>query len=438
MQNSNLKFFKKEMELIIIFGLVILNGIFAMTEMALVSSRKFKLENAKKSGSSGAKSALELSKNPSKFFSTTQIGITLIGIILGFYSGDALKNDFAAIIGKISVLEPYAEKIAGPAIVVFITYLSVVFGELFPKQLGILFPEKISIISSKAMTILSKIMSPFVWLLTKSNTLLMLIFGIDKTADHKVSEEEIKSIIRDSARGGEIQDVEQDIVERVFELGDAKASHLFTHKSNLTYFDFNDSYDEIIKKINNAPHSAYPVSENGNTDEVVGIVLLEDLFFYNKEEKFDLNQFLKEPIFVSENTSVYKILENFRESKIHFGIVIDEYGITQGMITMDDVMDALVGDMSDEEKNTYKISAKTENSWEVDGQFSLRNFSKEFPISINEDLLQNIQTVGGFVMHNFKGIPAEGEKIDYQNFTFEILTKDNQRIEKILVTNKTT
>ncbi|SFH82607.1 hemolysin family protein [Halpernia frigidisoli] len=426
------------MELIIIFALVLLNGVFAMSEMALVSSRKFKLESAKNHGNAGAKSALELSKTPSRFLSTTQIGITLIGIILGFYSGDALTNHFAAIISKISFLAPYAKQISGPAIIIFITYLSVVFGELFPKQMGMIFPEKIAILVSRPMTILAKIASPFVWLLTSSNTLLMRLFGIKKNINSHVSEDEIKSIIRESAKGGEIDDVEQNIVERVFELGDTKASNLFTHKNNLTFFDFNDSYEEIIKKINGDPHTAYPVSENRNTDDVKGIVLIKDFFFYSKENEFNLKDFIKSPIYVSENTSAYKILENFRQSKIHFGIVIDEYGITQGMITMDDVMDALVGDMSDEEKNEYKIITKTENSWEVDGQFSLRNFSKEFPISINDDILQNIQTVGGFVTHYFKGIPTEGEKVDYENFEFEILSKDNQRIDKILVKNKTT
>ena len=407
-----------------------------MSEMALVSSKKFKLESAKNLGESGANSALELLKKPSKFFSTTQIGITLIGIVLGYYSGDALKDNFAAIIGKVSILEPYANQIAGPIIVLFITYISIVFGELFPKQLGIIFPEKISIAVSKTMTVLSKIMSPFVWLLTSSNTLLMRIFGIQKNVKSNVSEEEIKSIIRDSAKGGEIQDVEQDIVERVFELGDTKAQNLFTHKSNLVYFDFNDSYEEIISKINGEPHSAYPVSENHNTDDVKGIVLINDLFFYSTDKIFDLKDFIKEPIFVSENTSAYTILENFRESKIQFGIVIDEYGITQGMITMDDMMDALVGDMSDKEKSEFKITSKSKNSWVVDGQFSLKNFSKQFPINIDDDLFQNIQTIAGFVMNNFEGVPEKGDKINFENFEFEILSKDNQRIDKILVTNK--
>lgn len=422
------------MELIIIFALVLLNGVFAMSELSLVSSRKFKLENAQKKGSKGAKTALELSENPSRFLSTVQIGITLIGIILGFYSGDALTNDFSRLISKIDFLKPYADKIAGPAIVVFITYLSIVFGELFPKQLGMTFPEKIAIILSRPMYILSKITAPFVWLLTFSNSLLLQVFGIKKNADSRISEEEIKSMVRESAEGGEIEDIEQNIVERVFELGDTKAKHLYTHRNDIVFFNVNDSREDILRKINEEAHSAYPVVEHNNLDFIKGIILMKDLFKYLYEDQFDILQHVKNPVYVTENTGAYKILENFRISRMHYGMVVDEYGTTQGMITMDDVMDALLGDISEEHHDEYTILQRSENSWLVDGQFSLMLFAKELPIDIDEDALSHVQTVAGFVISKNQELPNVGDRINFDNFEFEIVDKDGQRIDKILVT----
>ncbi len=257
---------------------MLLNGIFAMSELSLVSSRRFKLENARKKGSSGAKAALELADRPTRFLSTVQIGITLIGILLGVYSGENLKDDVAVFISGFESLKPYAESLAVGILVVFITYLSIVLGELFPKRLGMTFPEPIAIRIARPMKALSVITMPFVWLLTFSNDALLSIFGIRKTTDSRVSEEEIKSIIKESAEGGEIQDIEQNIVERVFELGDRKVNTLFTHRSDIVYFDVNDNWQQVRDKINKEKHSAYPVCEDDDIDHVLGIVLLKDLF----------------------------------------------------------------------------------------------------------------------------------------------------------------
>lgn len=421
------------MEILIIFALVLLNGIFAMSELSLVSSRKFKLEKASKKGNKGAKKALELSENPSKFLSTVQIGITLIGIVLGFYSGDALTNNFEAIISKIEFLQPYAKQIAGPVIVVFITYLSIVLGELFPKQLGMIFPEKIAVKIARPMDVLSKITSPFVWLLSTTNALLMKIFGIDKLSDHQVSEEEIKAIIKESAEVGEIEDIEQDIVERVFELGDTKAAHLFTYRNQIHYLKTEDSKEEILKIISENPHSIYPLTEGNNLDKIVGVVALKDIFRILHETDFEIRTIAKAPVYLTENTNAYKILENFREKRIHFGVVVDEYGSTEGIITMDDLIDALVGDMSDEISEETSIQQRNENSWFVDGQVSLKQFIKEIPIEIDETFFKNILTVAGFVIHQNNGLPKVGDRIKFDNFEFEILDKDGQRIDKILV-----
>lgn len=422
------------MELLIILGLVLLNGVFAMSELSLVSSRKFKLEAAKKRGKSGAKSALDLMENPSKFLSTVQIGITLIGVLLGVYSGENLTNDATALLSKIPFIAPYAENLAVGLVVIFITYISIVLGELFPKSLGMTFPEAIIVVVAKPMNILAKITSPFVWLLSFSNEILQKSFGIKKIPTGRVSEEEIKSIIKESAEGGEIQDIEQNIVERVFELGDRKVNSLYTHRTDLIYFNAEDSWETVRNKINKEKHSAYPVCENGDIDNVLGIVLLKDLFTPDIENQFDIRKYLKEPVYLNENTFAYKVLELFKRDKMHYGIVVDEYGVTQGIVSMDDVLDALVGDVSEVDQDEYKITPRDENSWLVDGQYSVHDFAKFFDLYLEEEGSQTYTTVAGLLIHHHHTLPALGDRIQIGEYELEVIDKDGQRIDKVLVT----
>lgn len=424
------------MEILIIIGLVLLNGIFSMSEMSLVSSRKFKLENAKKKGSTGAKTALELSENPTKFLSTVQIGITLIGILLGVYSGEKLTQNVTDYLMQFELIIPYAQTIATGIIVVFVTYLSIVLGELLPKRLGMTFPEPLAILLAKPMKILSIITSPFVWLLTTTNDILLKIMGIKKNTDSKISEEEIKSIIKESADGGEIQDIEHTIMERVFELGDRKVNTLFTHKSEIVYFTLNDTWEEIKNKINQEKHSAYPVSKTNNLDDIIGIVLLKDLFTPSTDKEFNIKEFVKEPIYFFESTYAYKVLESFKKEKMHYGIVLNEYGTTQGIVTMDDVLDALVGDVTEYDQEEYQIIQRDENSWLVDGQYSIIDFIKYFDIELKENYQSKYTTVAGLIIYNNNTLPEIGHKISIDNYELEVIDKDGQRIDKIMITKK--
>jgi putative hemolysin len=411
-----------------------LNGVFAMSELALVSSKKYKLESAKKRGHSGAKTALDLSDNPTKFLSTVQIGITLIGILLGVYSGEKLTTDVKVMLLQIPILAAYAESLAVLVIVVFITYLSIVLGELFPKRLGMTFPEPIIMVMAKPMKILAKVTSPFVWTLTISNNLLQHLFGIKKISENKVSEEEIKSIIKESAEGGEIQDIEQNIVERVFELGDRKVNTLYTHRTDIVYFDESDSWEVIREKINAEKHSAYPVCKNKNLDHVIGILLLKDLFSGNLDQDFSILHYAKEPLFLKENMYAYNVLELFKREKMHYGIVIDEYGTTQGIVTMDDVVDALIGDVTEMDQDEYKIIARDENSWLVDGQYSAIDFMRYFNLYMNEESREQYTTVAGLFIFMCNTLPEIGDKVSVGEYTLEVIDKDGQRIDKIMVT----
>lgn len=424
------------MEILIIIGLVLINGIFSMSEMSLVSSRKFKLESARKKGSKGAKIALELSENPTKFLSTVQIGITLIGILLGVYSGENLTNDVSGFFSKFEFTEPFSHNIAVGVIVVFVTYLTIVLGELLPKRLGMTFPEPIAIVLAKPMKILSVITSPFVWMLTTTNNLLLNIMGIRKTTDSKVSEEEIKSIIKESAAGGEIQDIEQDIVERVFELGDRKVNSLYTHRSQIVFIDTTDSWDTIKSKINEEKHSAYPVCENNNLDDIIGVVLLKDLFTPTTNDNFDIKNFIKKPVFLNESSYAYKVLEIFKKERMHYGIVVDEYGSTIGMVTMDNVVDALVGDVTENDQYEFQITQRDENSWLVDGQYSIIEFLKHFDLNIDVRQQYKFATIAGLLIYTKNSLPNVGDKFQFDDYEIEIVDKDGQRIDKIMVTKK--
>lgn len=403
-----------------------------MSEMALVSSRKFKLENAKKKGNQGAKIALELAENPTKFLSTVQIGITLIGILLGIYSGESLTKDVVSFLQTIPLLAPYAQTLATVIVVVLVTYFSIVLGELLPKRLGMTFPETIIKIVGRPMRILSLLTSPFVWLLSASNNFILALFGINKLSEAKISEEEIKTIIAESVVGGEIQEIEQNIVERVFELGDRKVNSLMTYRSDIVFFSTQDSWQVIKAKINTEKHSAYPVSTSPNLDDMIGIVLLKDLFNFSSDTDFDLNSIVKKPVYLNENILSYRVLETFKLHKLHYGMVVNEYGTVIGMVTMDDVLDALVGNMTEIDQDEYTIIQRNENSWLVDGQYLATDFAKHFDLMDFMD--DDYTTVAGFILNQFDHIPDVGEKMRIDAYEIEIIDKDGHRIDKILVT----
>ena len=420
------------MEILIILLLVLLNGVFAMSELSLVSSRKFKLENFKKQGKSGAKAALELSENPTKLLSTVQIGITLIGVMLGVYGGENLTDDLDAFIQTIPFLAPYSNTLAVGLVVLMITYLSIVLGELFPKRVGMTFPESIALIVSKPMMMLSKITSPFVWLLTVSNDFLLWLFGINRTSDSKISEEELKALIKESAEGGEIMDIEQDIVERVFELGDRRINTLLTHRSEMVFFDVTDTEEIVRQKISEEKHSAYPLCKDGDLDDIVGIVLVKDLFDARLQEGFDLKKIAKTPLFLNESMFAYQALELFKAQRLHYGLVIDEYGVTVGIVTMDDVVDALVGDSTELDQNEYQIVQRDEDSWLVDGQYSIIDFEKYFDLEISYKN-KSFTTLAGLILSKSAYIPNVGDSVTVQNLKLEVVDKDGQRIDKVLV-----
>jgi putative hemolysin len=419
------------MELLIILMLIILNGVFSMSEIALVSSKRVRLEAAAKAGKKGAATALDLASSPNRFLSTVQIGITLIGLLTGIYSGENVTNDLEAHLVQFEAVRPIADGLAVTGVLVAITFSSLVLGELVPKRVGLANPERIARFVAPLMKFLSKITYPFVWILTRTSDVILKILSINPSKENNITEEEIKAIIQEGTQGGEIQKVEQDIVERVFMLGDRKVSSLMTTRGDLTFINVKDNFDTVRNTVNKDLHRIYPVFEQ-DKDNVLGVVMLKDLFVGFQSNNFNLRNYLKPAHYLAESTSAYTALEKFKTSKIHYSLVTNEYGLVLGIVTMDDILKALVGDVSEFYTEDYQLSQREDGSWLIDGQYPLSEFIMHFEVT-NTSKVANINTVAGLILYELNHIPKAGEKIMWNGLEFEVIDMDNIKIDKVLV-----
>ena len=420
--------FNSHMEIFIIVLLILCNGVLSMSEIALVSARKVKLENSAKKGSKAAQSALKLSQDPDRFLSTVQIGITLIGILTGLYSGEALAHDLAEVLAQSSALAPYALGISKTIIVIIVTYLTLIIGELVPKRIGMVAAERVAKIVSRPMSWLSYIAAPFVWILTKSTAGVCQFLGLSSQKE-AITEDEIKAIVREGTEDGCVQEVEQDIVERVFNLGDRNISSIMTHRSDMVCLDIQDDNATLKSKIIQDLHAVYPLCED-SLDNIIGIVYLKDLFSKIDDEKFNIKDVASAPHFLPENMSVYTAMERLRNGNQRYGLVTDEFGSIEGIVTISDILGALVGTASSGPSSD--IITRDDGSCLIDGQCSFYDFLDHYDMT---DRYQeyNYNTLSGLILELLQHIPTEGEKVDWLCFTFEIVDMDGARIDKILV-----
>lgn len=420
-------------EIVIICGLIVLNGALSMSEIALVSARKSRLEADAKKGSKAARTALKLATDPDVFLSTIQIGITLVGILTGLYSGDVLAQDFGRVIARIEPLSAHAVTIAQTIIVVVVTYLTLIIGELVPKRIGMTASERVSKWVARPMYLLSKVASPFVWLLSKSTAGVIRLLGISGEEEGKVTEEEIKAIIQEGTEDGEVQEVEQELVERVFSLGDRNVGSIMTHRSEMVWLSLSDTREQIERTVKDNLYNAYPVADH-NLKQVDGVVYLKDLFGKLDDPTFELRSILRPVLYIPERLSVYNALEQLRTQEVKSALVIDEFGSVEGIVTLKDIIRGLIGNTT-EEGEEPEIIQREEGGWLVDGQCSFYDFLTYFDM---EDIYSeySYNTLSGLILDQLEHVPRTGEKLSWKVFSMEIVDMDGARIDKVLVSKQ--
>jgi putative hemolysin len=410
--------------------LIVINGLVVLSEIGLISAKKSRLEQRAAKGDANAKTALKLQEKPEVFLSTAQIFITVIAVLEGVYSAERFNGYLIPYINAINFLKPYAASIATVIIVIVITFLSIIFGELLPKRIALIKAEKIARGSAKTMYFLSRATFPIVWLLTRVTNLIFKIFNIKQSNDNKVTEDEIKAMVTEGSEHGAIEEEEKEIIERVFHLGDRNITSLMTHRTDIVWFDLKEDITSIKGKIQQYLHSVYPLCD-GDIDTIKGVVYIKDMYLQRDAPLTDL---CKKALFVPENNTAYQVLEKFKETKIHYAFIVDEYGTMHGMITINDILKAIVGEMPEDEDDEYEIVERKDGSYLVDGQIQFYDFLTRFEkTDWMNDGEQEYDTLAGFILYELKHIPETGETFEWRGFEFEIIDMDGHRIDKVMV-----
>jgi putative hemolysin len=418
-------------EIFILLALILVNGLFVMSEIALVSARKGRLESMSNKGDLKAKAALHLTENPDKFLSTAQIGITLISILTGVYSGEKFSADLKPFLEKIEFFKPFAETLSTVLIVIIVTFLSIILGELVPKRFGLIRAEKIARVVAGPMNFLSSFAYPIVWLLNYITKIIFKLFNIKASGDNAITEEEIKAMITEGSEHGTIEEEEKDIIERVFHLGDRNITSLMTHRTEIVWFDILDTVQTITEQHDQINYSTYPVCDK-TVDDIKGIIYIKDLL--KAPPSTVLKDLAKPALFVPENNSPYQVLEKIKQTKIHSCFIVNEYGTLEGMLTLNDILEAIVGDVPQTGQEEYEIVKRNDGSYLVDAQITFYDFLSRFEKTewMNEGE-HEFDTIAGFVLHELERIPITGETFEWRGFEFEIVDMDGQRIDKLIV-----
>ena len=429
------------LEIIFIFVLLLANGVFAMAEISLVASRKAKLKTLADEGHNGAKLAHNLALAPGKFLSTVQVGITLVGTLAGAFGGAGIAKKLEGYVANIHGLEGDPSHYISLFIVVgIITYFSVIIGELVPKRLALSNPEKIASALARPMNALANSCSPLVNLLSRSSDFLMALLGVRKTKETAVSEEEVRVLIDEGLSTGVFKKAEKDMVEGVFELDEQHAGDLMTPRARMIWLSLDDTDDENWRRIAGSGHSHFPVYQE-TRDNVIGMVSVKSLWAnLSLAGRVELRALVTPPLYVPTAMPAGKLIESFKKSGKHIALVVDEFGSLQGLVTLNDVMMAIVGNLPErEQRHDPKAALRQDGSWLIDAMLDIDE--TKLSLGIEDDLPgeneNRFSTLGGFILFRIGHIPREGEKFLWEGFEFEIIDMDRQRIDKVLVTPRT-
>lgn len=427
------------MEIVILFLLLLLNGIFAMYEIALISSSRARLQSETARGSRRAARTLELLDDPETILSTIQIGITLIGIVSGAFGGVALADDVEPWFARVSFLAPYARDLSLITVVGLITYFSLIIGELVPKSIALGNPERIAMMLTPMMCGLTRISYPFVWMLSVSTKLVNKILGVQTSKERSLNEEEIKMILRQSTEQGLLEKEETEMIRDVFRFTDKHAKELKTHRKDVVYLFAGQGREEVIDTISEAPHTRYLLCGD-STSDIIGMVSVKDIIgLLRRNARFDLRSIAVEPLLIPENLSAQRVLDLFKQHKCSFGVVISEYGVVEGVITLNDLAESILGEIPDEDGTcddpAYVV--QEDGSVLVDGTYSVDDFMEEMGIVACDELQkENFDTLSGLSMFLLGRIPETGDRFDYRHLSFEIVQMNASCVAKLRVTNR--
>jgi putative hemolysin len=417
-------------ELIIIVLLVVVNGIFAMSEVALLSARKSRLQHLADRGNTKAKRALELLQDPNNFLSTVQVGVTLVGVLSGAFGGATLAEQIGAFLKRYPSLAAYSDSIGIGVVVILITYLSLVIGELVPKRLALHSPERVAAAVASLMSLISRIGAPLVGLLSASTNAVLWLFRIKESNEPAVTQDDVRALLRMGTTNGIFEQDEQQIVERVFRFADRKISAIMTHRADITWLDVNDPPSVLREEIKGSPYLRLPACD-GDLDRTLGILSAKD---YLAEDNPDLRKLLKPPVFAPEAMPALKVLEQFRNNPVHIALVIDEYGGVQGLVSATDVLEALVGDLPGEKPEEQAVVQRSDGSWLIDGTLPIEDLKELLKLDkLPDEETGGFQTVAGFVIYHLRKIPKPADSFDFDGIHVEVVDMDGNRVDKLLV-----
>jgi len=425
------------MEIAILFGLIILNGIFAMSEIALVTARKARLQKLAEGGDTAASAAIRLGDDPNRFLSTVQIGITSIGILNGIVGEATLAHPFSIWLHRAGVEDPWAEYLATGLVVVSITYFTIVLGELVPKRLGQISPETIARLVARPMLWLAALTKPFVKLLSGSTQLVLRSFGVSERIEPSVTQEEINLMLAEGSSAGVIEQHEHQMVRNVFRLDDRQIASLMVPRSDVVYFDVNEPLEENLKRFEESDHSRFPVVRGG-WDDVLGVANARQLLAQSlRGEKPNLMDNLQPAVFVPESLTGMELLENFKTSGVQLAFIIDEYGEVQGIVTLQDVMEAITGEFKTHRAEDAWAVQREDGSWLLDGLIPVPELKDRLGLKgVPEEERGRYNTLSGMMMLLLGRLPQTADVCEWEGWTFEIVDIDGKRIDKVLATRK--
>ncbi|AUN29151.1 hemolysin family protein [Niveispirillum cyanobacteriorum] len=422
------------LELAAVLFLILLNGFFAMSELAVVSARKIRLQQMAEEGRRGAAAALLLQEDPSRFLSTVQIGITLIGVINGAVGGATLAERLSPVLEAIPAFAGYGETLAIAIVVMVITYLSLIAGELVPKRIALNKAEAIACFAAPIMRSLSRATAPFVWLLGASTEAMLKLLRVPEKAEQTVTEEEVKSLIAEGTASGVFDPGEKRMIEGVMRLADRTVRSLMTPRPEVMWLDIDDEPENIKREIREAGHSRFPVCR-GDLDDVMGVVHTKDLLHSLLQGgKFDLRAVVRDALIVHDGTEVMRLLDLFKQSGEHMAIVVDEYGTVEGIATLTDVLEGIAGELPDDGGEDSDIVRREDGSLLIDGMMAVEEVEAHLGLKSLRDEDSGYHTLAGFLLFKLGRIPTAGEYADHDGYRFEVVDMDGRRIDKVLVT----